>query len=498
MLEKVNLKKIITKEEYQQETDVLKEKLSVQQQQIKETKIPVIVIFEGWGAAGKGTKIAKVILNLDPRGFKVYSTIDPTEEESRKPFLWRYWKRVPGQGEFSIFDRSWYQEIFMAHLEHDVSNKEVHEHIESIKTFERQLADDGTLIIKIFLHIDQKEQKKRLDALESSKNTSWRVNDQDRKRNKNYDKYYKVVDDVLMQTNQTYAPWHVVGCHDYRSAMLEIYSILTKSISKEIEIRRAEKALADIPQEAPITIPEKFNLVEIPKLSEINLEKTMTEESYRTELESLQNKLKKLHNKLYQRKIPVIICYEGWDAAGKGGNIKRVAGSLDPRGYEVQPIAAPDKTEIAHHYLWRFWNRLPKTGHITIFDRTWYGRVMVERVEGFCSSYEWHRAYTEINEFEKELYDWGAVIVKFWIHVDKDEQLKRFEERENTPEKRWKITDEDWRNREKWDAYEIAIDDMLKNTSTDFAPWNIIESKDKKFARIKALMTLISAIEAKL
>ena len=241
-----------------------------------------------------------------------------------------------------------------------------------------------------------------------------------------------------------------------------------------------------------------FPLKPIEKLADVALDKTLTEEEYDTLLNQYQKRLRELHNELYRKKIPVIIAYEGWDAAGKGGNIKRITEALDPRGYEVHPIASPEPHEKARHYLWRFWNRLPKTGHIAIFDRTWYGRVMVERLEGFCSENDWQRAYVEINEFEKELADWNAVIVKFWVQIDKDTQLARFKERENTPEKRWKITDEDWRNREKWDLYEEAVNEMLQKTNTAYAPWHILESNDKKYARIKALKTVIEAIEKKM
>ena len=241
-----------------------------------------------------------------------------------------------------------------------------------------------------------------------------------------------------------------------------------------------------------------FPLKPIEKLADVALDKTLTEEEYDTLLNQYQKRLRELHNELYRKKIPVIIAYEGWDAAGKGGNIKRITEALDPRGYEVHPIASPEPHEKARHYLWRFWNRLPKTGHVAIFDRTWYGRVMVERLEGFCSENDWQRAYVEINEFEKELADWNAVIVKFWVQIDKDTQLARFKERENTPEKRWKITDEDWRNREKWDLYEEAVNEMLQKTNTVYAPWHILESNDKKYARIKALKTVIEAIEKKM
>lgn len=497
MLEQVNLKKAITKEEYQSEADRLKTELTMLQQEMKQIGLPVIILFEGWGAAGKGSAISKMILNLDPRGFKVYSTIDATQEEQRKPIMHRYWSKIPAHGNISIFDRSWYQDISIAQLEKHISKEELNRRTESIKTFERQLSDDGYLIIKFFLHISKKEQKKRFDKLKEEKSTAWRVTSLDKERNKNYDKYYEVFDNMLINTNTSDAPWHPIGAEDTRGAMFNIYTILVNNIKNAIAKRRAQKQVPQV--EIPtISVPQTIHLIEVPKLSEINLNKTITDEDYKKLLGKAQEKLHKLHNKLYQKKIPVIICYEGWDAAGKGGNIKRVAAALDPRGYEVNPIAAPDKTELAHHYLWRFWNQLPKAGHIAIFDRTWYGRVMVERIEGFCTNEEWHRAYTEINEFEKELYDWGAIIVKFWIHIDKEEQLKRFEDRQNTPEKRWKITDEDWRNREKWDEYEVAINDMLQYTSTDFAPWTIIESKDKKFARIKAIKTLINQIEIRL
>ena len=246
-----------------------------------------------------------------------------------------------------------------------------------------------------------------------------------------------------------------------------------------------------------VLIPQNvFSLKKMPQLSEVGLgKKVLSESDYRRQLKPLQDRLRALHNRLYRKQVPVVICYEGWDAAGKGGNIKRITEALDPRGFEVHPIASPEPHEKARHYLWRFWTRLPKTGHIAIFDRTWYGRVMVERLEGFCSENDWQRAYNEINEFERELFDWGAVILKFWVQIDKETQLERFQARQNTPEKRWKITEEDWRNREKWDAYENAVNEMLEKTSTQYAPWYILESVDKKYARIQALKIVIEELE---
>ena len=266
---------------------------------------------------------------------------------------------------------------------------------------------------------------------------------------------------------------------------LQVLEYLTQGI----DIALSNQALA-----VPL-LQNVFPMTQMPKLSEIPLDKELDDNTYKEELDRLQARLRELHNRLYRKKVPVIIAYEGWDAAGKGGNIKRITGALDPRGYEVHPIASPEPHEKARHYLWRFWTRLPKTGHIAIFDRTWYGRVMVERLEGFCSENDWMRAYNEINEFEKELQDWGAVLIKFWVQIDKETQLARFTDRQNTPEKQWKITDEDWRNRDKWDQYETAVNEMIQKTSTVYAPWHILESTDKKYARIKALRIVVEELE---
>ncbi len=464
--------------------------LAVRQMMIKEKKLPVLVIMDGWGAAGKGSVLGRVIKNLDPRFFKCETLTAPTDEEKRKPFLYRYFVRIPKEGAISFFDGSWMGEVTSMFLHEEISEKEYKSHLTSIKRFERQLNDNGYLVVKLFFHIDEKTQKKRLVELEKNENTSWRVSKKDKWQNKHYDKCLDVYDEYIETTNQFVAPWYFIDAVSKKWSELQMTEILIDSIDTAL-------ANAQTHQKAPM-LQNTFSMKKMPKLSEVNLDKTIKEEDYKKELDKLQERLSELHNEIYHKKIPVIIAYEGWDAAGKGGNIKRVAAALDPRGYEVHPIASPEPAEKARHYLWRFWNRLPKDGHIAIFDRTWYGRVMVERLEGFCSENDWQRAYNEINEFEKELADWNAVIIKFWVHIDKDTQLARFTDRQNTPEKQWKITDEDWRNREKWDQYEEAVDEMLEKTSTKFAPWHILESNDKHYARIKALKIIIKAIEDKL
>ena len=461
--------------------------LSALQMKLKDAGLPVMVLFEGWSAAGKGAVIGKVIRNIDPRFFRV-ATMDrePSAEEKRYPFLYRYIKEIPEAGKFRFFDTCWMEEVVDGVLEEELSEETYKKRVHSINIIERQLIDNGYLVIKFFFHISKKEQKKRLEELQESKDTSWRVDKDDLLQNKHYDRCLEVFDRYLEDTNQSRAPWYIIDATNKKWAELQVLQFLNQGI----EIAMKNHAL-----NVPI-LQNTFPMAQTQKLADIFLDdKKISDGEYDAELERLQNELSELGNKVYRKKIPVIIAYEGWDAAGKGGNIKRLTAALDPRDYVVEPIASPEPHEKARHYLWRFWTRLPKTGHVTIFDRTWYGRVMVERLEGFCSENDWQRAYNEINEFEKELVDWGAVIIKFWVQIDKDTQLARFTDRQNTPEKQWKITDEDWRNREKWDLYEGAIDEMIEKTSTTFAPWYVLESVDKKYARIKALKIVIEQIK---
>ena len=472
-------------EELEERLQAARAKLSVQQMQIKEHKLPVLVLFEGWGTAGKGSVLGKIIKEIDPRFFKVATMDAPTEEEKRKPFLYRYFVKIPEAGKFCFLDSGWMEEVTRSCLHGEMKEKQYKERIGSVKRFERQLTDNGYLVMKFFFHISQGAQKKRLKGLQKNETTSWRVSESDSWQNKHYDKCLKAYDQYLNDTNVSTSPWYIVDAKNKKWAQLQVLETLVSGI---------ETALKNSAMAVPL-LQNVFPMEKVPKLSDISLDKSLTDEEYKRQLKELQSKLGMLHNELYLKKIPVVIAYEGWDAAGKGGNIKRITGALDPRGYEVHPIASPEPHEKARHYLWRFWNRLPKTGHVAIFDRTWYGRVMVERLEGFCNENDWQRAYNEINEFEKELSDWGAVIIKFWVQIDKDVQLARFTDRQNTPEKQWKITEEDWRNRDKWDLYENAVNEMMKKTSTAYAPWHVLESNDKKYARIKALKIVIEEIE---
>ena len=492
MLEKIDLSKKVDKKTYRRVMDEAEEKLGLLQRECKDAGIPVILVFEGMGAAGKGVQINRLIQALDPRGFDVYACDRPTEDEQMRPFLWRYWTKTPAKGRIAVFDRSWYRSVQVDRFDGLTREDKLGDAYQDILSFEKQLCDDGTVIMKFFLYIDKDEQKKRFKKLEGSKETSWRVTEEDWNRNKDFDRYLKMNEEMLEKTDTDYAPWVIIEAVDKDYAALKIVSTVMDRLEYELEHRRPEDEKTAQRQESKTR--ERFkNGV----LSGIDLSKSLTEEEYKTRLKKLQKRLAELHSELYRLRIPVVIGFEGWDAGGKGGAIKRLTSNLDPRGYRVNPTAAPNDIEKVHHYLWRFWNSVPKAGHIAVFDRTWYGRVMVERIEGFCSEAEWRRAYQEINEMESHMANAGAVVLKFWLHIDKDEQERRFRERQANPAKQWKITDEDWRNREKWDQYEEAVNEMLIRTSTTYAPWIVVEGNDKRYARVKVLQTVVDALEKK-
>ncbi len=462
-------------------------KLTENQEKTASAKLPVIVLLEGWAAAGKGSLIGKALHLMDPRFYSVASLEVIREEDRRKPFLWRYFTQIPENGKFVFMDTGWFTQYTDEVISKNTDKKVCDSHLQSILSFERQLTDNGYLLVKCFLNISKEEQTRRLKNLQANPETAWRVSEADLEQNQHYREYQDVFNSCIARTDRSYAPWHILDCRSKKEAELAFLELLNREIDQALEKKPGS--------EAPL-LKDSFPKQVMPLLADIPLTDCVTTDAdYKTELKKLQKELRSLHNRLYMKGIPVIIAYEGWDAAGKGGNIKRLTACLDPRGYTVHPIASPLPPEKNRHYLWRFYNRLPSTGHIAIFDRTWYGRVMVERLEGFCSESDWQRAYLEMNEFERDLTDWGAVVIKFWVQIDKDTQLARFKERQNTPEKQWKITDEDWRNREKWDLYEEAVNEMLQKTSTAYAPWHILESVDKQYARIKALRIVIAELK---
>jgi PPK2 family polyphosphate:nucleotide phosphotransferase len=301
---------------------------------------------------------------------------------------------------------------------------------------------------------------------------------------------------MIMRTSTADAPWTIVEGSDPRYRSLRVGTMLLEAIQRHIE---KAKALAAMEEPKAADEPPAFVIPTANILSKVEQpEKRMAKDAYREALALNQGRLHALQRRAYAENRSTMLVFEGHDAGGKGGAIRRVTRALDARQYRVLPFAAPTEEERGYHYLWRFWRHVPKGGRVAIFDRSWYGRVLVERVEGFATEAEWRRAYAEINQFEQRLTEHGVVLAKFWMHIDKDEQARRFKERMETPHKRWKMTDEDWRNREKWGQYEAAVHDMIERTSTRSAPWHIVPANDKRTARVKVLETVCDALEAAL
>ncbi|MCI0626408.1 MAG: polyphosphate:AMP phosphotransferase [Acidobacteria bacterium] len=510
MLELLDLTQTLPKSEYAAVMPALRAELRDLQQAILAAGIPVVVLLEGWDAAGKGDSIGTLVYPLDPRGFRVCTTHAPTEEDHLRPYLWRFWIRLPARGKFAFFDRGWHRRMLEARFDGGLDRQGLMVAAGEIREFERQLTDDGAVLVKFWLQISKKEQKRRLADMQADRYERWRMKQPGRKRQFSYRHSVEVAEEMLALTSTANAPWTLIAAENRYFRRADILHKVVAALRHALAARnvplsvRSSDGVPGISElrpgtDEPSSLPGLAPVSSLPTLLDrVDLTRRLDRGEYEDQLHRLQDRLRELELECYQQRVPVVVVYEGWDAAGKGGNIKRLTQELDPRGYEVIPIAAPDATEKAHHYLWRFWRQLPKAGHIAIFDRSWYGRVLVERVEGFARETEWRRAYQEINEFERHLAEGGSVLLKFWLHLSSEEQLRRFEERERVPHKRHKITPEDWRNRSQWGAYRDAVVEMIERTSTSYAPWTIVEAEDKLWARIKTLATLVKALEERL
>ena len=530
MLEKVDFtQKPLSKEDYKHDYDILIDKLVVLQQKAREQGVGLVVLFEGWNGAGKGSRISDLMYNLDARATSVYVASDIDAEEVREfpgrahgttgyfPLMQEYWHALGERGSITFYDRGWYTKATQRMLartpgEALLPREGARHYLESIRDFERQLTADGYVVVKFFVHVTMKAQRKRLERLYEDPETRWRAPEKKLASTRSYEDAYELYDRLLEGSNFDFAPWVLVNGEDKRAANVLIARTLIDAIEGALarkEHTDTHPALAigpDTPPEEAARIQHafapagsRFSIVaDYSQVDAIDHGLTLERDEYKRELKSLQKRLFRLENLMYQARIPLVIMYEGWDAAGKGGNIKRVAQALDARAYTIFPSPAPTKPELAHPHLWRYWTRLPKAGHVGMYDRSWYGRVLVERVECITPPERWAQAYDEINEFEHDLVDWGAILLKFWVDVSPDEQLRRFEERAANPAKQWKITPDDWRNREKYAQYKSAIDDMFRLTSTTFAPWTVLESDCKLHARVKALRVIVDALEKRL
>jgi AMP-polyphosphate phosphotransferase len=447
-----------------------------------------IILINGVDGAGKGETVNLLNEWMDTRHIANHAFGDPSEDERDRPYMWRFWRVLPPRGKIGILFGNWYTYPIVRRVQGQTSSAELDADIQRIVRFERMLCDEGVLLLKFWFHLSKKAQKKRLTSLEKDPRTRWRVTKQDWRGFERYGKLRKVSERVLRQTSTGDAPWVVVEGNDANYRSLTVGTVILESLRK----RLADKKVAPSAGQVPPLMPAIDN---VRLLRTLDMSQRLGKDRFKKDLESRQRDLSRLCRDSKFKKRSVVVVMEGSDAAGKGGAIRRITPALDARYYQVIQIAAPTEEERVQPYLWRFWRHLPRLGRVTIFDRSWYGRVLVERVEGFAQPEAWMRAYAEINDFEEQLAEHGIIVVKLWLAISKAEQLKRFKEREQTRFKRFKITEEDWRNRKKWDAYELAATDMIDRTSTDVAPWTLVEANDKRFARLKVLDTVVRRME---
>ena len=479
---------------YKAQVLLLREELLTVQQQLRQAPFPVIVLFSGVDGAGKGETVNLLHEWMDPRWLRTHAYAEPSDEERERPEHWRFWRDLPPNGQIGILMNAWYATPIEERAHRRTSPAEFRAELSRIARFERLLADDGALILKFMMHLERDTQRARLKALERDPLTRWRVTEEQWRHARSYDELVEAEAIAVRLTDAGQAPWTVVDGSDERHRSLVVGRTLRDRIRRRIdEVTRGRRPgdgrLARVlaRHAVPRPVPGRRGAG---RLAALDMSRTADKGRYDVELTRAQGRLNLLHRKAAKRGISTIVVFEGWDAAGKGGAIRRVAWALDARDYQVVSVAAPTDEERAHHYLWRFWRQLSRRGRLTVFDRSWYGRVLVERVEGFARPDEWKRAYAEIKEFEAQLLAADIVLVKYWLHITRDEQLRRFQQRQRLAHKRWKLTDEDWRNRRRWPAYENAVDDMVALTSTRQVPWTLVEGNDKNYARLKVLQTL--------
>jgi AMP-polyphosphate phosphotransferase len=487
MFEAAEVGREISEQAYQRRLPKLRAALLDAQQRLRAAPFPVIVIFAGVDGAGKGETVNLLSEWMDPRWLVTRAFGEPSDEERERPEHWRFWRELPPKGRIGLFLNSWYSRPVVDRAYRRISRLELDHQLRGLAEFERTLADDGALILKFWMHLGKKAQRERLKLLERDPLTRWRVTRLQWKNWRLFNRFVAAAEQAIRGTSTAQAPWHIVEGRDEKYRSLTVAETLRDRIEVWLSQQAAPAGRARPAADAAAR--KRMSLAVPTVLSRLDMSKRLDKRRFERELLQYQGALNRLQRRAARAAVSTILVFEGADAAGKGGAIRRITAALDARDYQVIPIAAPNDEERAHHYLWRFWRHLPRSGRITIFDRSWYGRVLVERVERFATPGEWTRAYAEINQLEDQLMSRGIVLVKFWLHITKDEQLRRFRARRTSPFKSWKITDEDWRNRTKWDAYERAVDEMVERTSTRNAPWTLVEGNDKYHARIKVLRT---------
>ncbi|SDS93956.1 polyphosphate:AMP phosphotransferase [Pseudomonas asplenii] len=488
MFESAEIGHAIDKDTFEAEVPALREALLEAQFELQQQKrFPVIVLINGIEGAGKGETVKLLNEWMDPRLIEVRTFDQQTDEELAHPPAWRYWRLLPAKGRMGVFFGNWYSQMLQGRVHGLFKDAVLDQAIAGAERLEKMLCDEGALIFKFWFHLSKKQMKARLKALKDDPLHSWRISPLDWQQSQTYDTFVHFGERVLRRTSRDYAPWHVIEGVDPHYRSLTVGKILLEGLQAALKKSRNTSA--------PNTAPLPSAVDQMSLLDSLDMSLALDKAYYEEQLITEQARLSGLMRDKRMRKHALVAVFEGNDAAGKGGAIRRLAAALDPRQYSIVPIAAPSEDERAQPYLWRFWRQIPARGKFTVFDRSWYGRVLVERVEGFCSTDDWMRAYGEINDFEEQLSDAGVIVVKFWLAIDKETQLERFQQREDIPFKRFKITEDDWRNRDKWDLYRAAVGDMVDRTSTEISPWTLVEANDKRWARVKVLRTINQAIE---
>jgi polyphosphate:AMP phosphotransferase len=495
MFESAELGHEIDKDRYDAEEPVLRSALlAAQYELLAKPSFSVVILIAGVDGAGKGDTLNVLNEWMDPRHLETNAIRPISRSREARPPMWQFWRALPRRGEMALFVGSWYTAPLLRRVYRESSKAELDQDLDDIVRFERMLVDEGTVVLKFWLHLSKKQQRKRFEKLEKHAETSWRVSDTDWQHLELYDRFQATAQHLLRATSTGGAPWIVVEGKDDCYRNLTIGTAILHALRARLDREPTADAAAETAAASTFVGALDGKTV----LQSLELDHELAKDDYEDQLAVLQGRLNRATRHKRFAKLSVVAAFEGADAGGKGGAIRRVTQALDARSYDVIPIAAPTDEEKARPYLWRFWRRVPRRGRIAIFDRSWYGRVLVERVEGFATTADWQRAYAEINEFERQLVDNDTLVVKIWLQISKDEQLRRFEERKRVAYKQHKITDEDWRNRDKWDAYQVAVCDMIDRTSTEYAPWTLIGANNKHHARLEVLRTLVEAIEARL
>ncbi len=489
MFEAIELGQTLSKKEFKKAEANFRAELLMLQQQLAEQKIAALIMVAGVEGSGKGDVVDNLNKWFDSRGIETHAFWDETDEEKERPQYWRYWRHLPSRGSISFMFGGWYWEPIYRHSMGEIEDAQLDESCYRIKELESTLHHDGLLIIKLWFHLSKKTFQVRIKK-RSEAAKHMRVKSEDEHGGVDYAPFLVSAERVIRNTDTHESPWHLIESDDKWFRDMSVVEAIKNSINTRLKEHRVSDRRAAVQNpvvsidDSPVTILDKLDTT-----------LALSKEQYKESLDKYQTKLAQLAWQAYEAKCSTVIVFEGWDAAGKGGALRRLTDPIDARLFRSISVAAPTEEELAHHYLWRFWRQVPRAGYMTIYDRSWYGRVLVERVEEFAQAHEWMRSYQEINDFEEELVDSGIVLLKFWLHITPEEQLQRFEERKEIPWKQHKLTEDDWRNRDNWDAYAHAVNDMVLRTSTGKAPWSLVPANDKPYARVEILKTVCDRLE---